>query len=545
MLSRQYQTDLKNGVYKAWDDGHQNVLGVLPTGGGKTWVFSEIIAEHKGQAVAIAHRREIISQMSLSLATHGVRHRVIGPDNVIKMINRLHMTELRKSFYHPSAKVAVASVDTLIARREKLNGWCNQITLVVTDEAHHLLKSNKWGRALTMFPRAKGLGVTATPCRADGKGLGVHADGVFSTMVEGPQMRYLIDNGFLSQYRVFAPLSDIDLSTVNTGANGDYTKPSLKAAVAKSQVVGDVVAHYRRIAPGKLGVTFATDVETAGNIADHFNAAGVPAAVLRAKTPDNERIKIMRDFRNRKLLQLVNVDILSEGVDVPAVEVVSMARPTKSFSLFAQQFGRALRPSPGKEHAIIIDHVGNVIHHGLPDAHRVWALDRRERVSRGTPPAVIPVKACPQCTAVYERIYAECPYCGFKPKPMARSGPDLVDGDLSELSPEVLAAMRGNVVDVGLTPQEYLAQSGAGNLPHVAAMSAAKQFRRKQEAQLDLRGTMALWAGYQRAAGRPDSESYRRFYHAFGTDVLSAQALGRREAVELKQAIDRVITNEY
>ncbi len=542
MSNRQYQTDLKHAVYSSWDSGVKNTLAVLPTGGGKTWVFSEIVAEHAGQAVAIAHRQEIVSQISLSFAKHGIYHRIIGPNNVVKMVSRMQMEELGQSFYHPSAKVAVAGVDTLNARRDKLAPWCKGVTLWVTDEAHHVLRANKWGSASTMFPNAKGLGVTATPRRADGKGLGAHADGVFQEMVEGPGMRDLINRGFLADYRIFAPPSDLDLSTVKIGVNGDYSAPTLKTAVRKSHVVGDVVSHYLKIAPDKLGITFASDVETATNIAAQFNASGVPAAVVHAKTKDSDRVQIMRDFKNRKLLQLVNVDILGEGVDVPAVEVVSMARPTQSFSLYAQQFGRALRPIPGKLYAIIIDHVGNVERHGLPDAHRVWSLDRREKVSRGTPDDVIPVKACPSCTAVYERIYSTCPYCGHKARPAARSGPEFVDGDLNELDPAVLAAMRGDVVDVGMTPPEYLAISGAGRLAHVAAMSAAKRFRQKQAAQSELRGSIALWAGHQRAAGRPDSESYRRFYFGFGVDVLSAQALGARDATELKLRIDRAVT---
>lgn len=540
MKERYYQAELKQDVRAEWAAGARNVLAVLPTGGGKTWTFSEIVKAHIGAACAIAHRQELVSQISLSFAKHKVRHKIIGPDKVVKLVNRLHMEELGQSFYHPSAPVAVAGVDTLIKKKgAAFDHWCKSVGLWVTDEAHHLCVGNKWGKAAAMFPNARGLGVTATPTRTDGKGLGSHADGVFDAMVEGPGMRDLIGQGYLTDYRIFAPPSDLDLSSVKIGSDGDYSKPTLKAAVRKSHVVGDVVKHYLRIAPGKLGITFASDVETATDIAAQFNASGVPAEVVSAKTPDADRVRILRRFKNRELLQLVNVDLFGEGFDLPALEVVSMARPTQSFGLYAQQFGRALRVMAGKEHAIIIDHVGNVVRHGLPDTPRVWTLDRRDRTSRDKPTDVIPVKACPSCTAVYERITQTCPYCGFEAKPTARSGPEFVDGDLCELDPATLAAMRGQAIDLDLTPAQYLANSGAGYLPHVAAMSAAKNHSKKQDAQRLLRESIAWWAGYQQAAGRPDSESYRRFYFKFGIDVLSAQALGRKEAETLTGKINK------
>lgn len=539
---RQYQQDLINNIYGAWNSGAKNVLGVLPTGGGKTWIFSKIIADHNGPAVVIAHRQEIVVQISLSLAKHGVRHKIIAPINVIKLINKLHMEKLGKSFYHPSAPVAVAGVDTLI--RRDLNSWKDTVTLWVQDEAHHVLKENKWGIATTLFPNAKGLGVTATPVRADGKGLGRHVDGVFDIIVEGPGMRELINMDYLSDYRIFAPKNDLDMSGVSIGVNGDYTRPGMVNAVKKSKIIGDVVDHYIKIANGKLGITFAVDVQTATEIAEKFNQAGIPAAIVSAKTPASERISIISKFEKREILQLINVDLFGEGFDLPAVEVVIMARPTESYGLYCQQFGRALRIMLGKLHAIIIDHVGNVIRHGLPDRMRVWSLDRRERRKRDKDDDIIPVKVCPECSSVYERIYRACPYCGFIPLPMARSAPEFVDGDLTELDLETLNRMRGEIVNTEMTPQEYLSASKACHLPHIAAMSAAKQFRLKQEAQVALRESIALWAGYQRSLGRPDYESYRRFYFLFGIDVLSAQALKTKDANELKNNIDKKVNIE-
>ena len=287
----------------------------------------------------------------------------------------------------------------------------------------------------------------------------------------------------------------------------------------------------------RSGITFATDVQTATDIAAQFNAQGVPAAVVSAKTPDAERIAILRRFKRRELLQLVNVDLFGEGFDLPAIEVVSMARPTQSYGLYVQVFGRGLRIMEGKTEAMIIDHVGNVVRHGLPDASRSWSLGRREKRGKSEASDAIPVKACPQCTAVYERIYKECPFCGFAPLPMARSGPEWVDGSLIELDAEALAAMRGGVEQIDKAPDVFRAELVAKHIPVIGQLSLVKKHVEKQEAQKSLREAIAWWAGYQRSLNRSDDESYRRFYFMFGVDVLSCQAYGVKDAKALTEKI--------
>jgi len=538
MQLRPYQTNLRDAIYAEWQTGNRNVLAVAPTGSGKTVLFSHVIRHNAGAVCAIAHRQELVSQISLALARDAVPHRIIGPKNVVKLCINIHLTEVRRSFYDPAAACAVAGVDTLTRRKESLASWAKTVTLWVQDEAHHLVTGNKWDSAVSMFPNARGLGVTATPVRADGKGLGSHTGGVFDAMAAGPDMRGLITGGYLTDYRIFAPPSDLDLSGVKIStATADYSRVGLKSAVRKSCIVGDVVKHYQRITPGRLGVTFATDVETATDIADQFNAAGVPAGMVCAKTPDAERVAILRRFRRRELLQLVNVDIFGEGFDLPAIEVVSMARPTQSYNLYVQQFGRALRPMPGKSHAVIIDHVGNVVRHGLPDSPKEWALERRARKARQDDGG-IPIRACPECTAVYERFHVSCPFCGYKPEPVARSSPEFVDGDLCELDAETLARLRGDVAAVDQDTEAYRSQLIARNVPYVGQLAHVKRHAGRQVAQGVLRSAIAWWAGHQRAAGHPDSESYRRFYHMFGVDVLSAQALNTAAAESLAERIN-------
>lgn len=546
MQLRPYQIQTKESIYASWAAGARNVLATLPTGAGKTVVFSDIIREHTGAVCAIAHRQELVGQISLALARDGVRHRIVGPRSVVKLCVQIHVNEVGRAYYSPDAKVAVAGVDTIIRRKDSLRRWADSVSLWVQDEAHHVLKTNKWGSAAEMFPNARGLGVTATPQRADGAGLGRAHDGLFDDLIIGPSMRELVDLGFLTDYRIFGPPSNLNLEDVKvSGATGDYVRAGLKHAVRRSTIVGDVVEHYKRIAEGKLGVTFATDVETATDIAGQFNANGVPAAVITAKTPDAERIETVRRFARRDLLQLVNVDIFGEGFDLPAIEVVSMARPTQSLNLYIQQFGRGLRPLEGKQKAIIIDHVGNVRRHGLPDVTRRWSLEPRASDRKAAASGAVPVRTCLGCFSVYERIMVACPYCGQKPVPAQRSKPEFVDGDLTELDPEALEAMRAEVERVDMPVEDYRAHLISRFVPRLGQLHHCKRHAARQEAQQQLRAGIAQWAGYLRAAGRTNPEIYRRFYFTFGTDILSAQVLGVTEAAQLTDTINQEIRERH
>ena len=542
MSDRAYQETFKSDVRNAWSSGHRNVCGVMPTGAGKSYTVGEIVKEHGGTTVVIAHRQELVGQLSMSIASNGVQHQIIAPDKVRNFIMGEHLRELKVNMVNPNARVAVVGVDTLIRRTKQYSRLMAETTMWIQDECHHLLKDNKWGKVCAMMPNALGLGVTATPIRADGLGLGRNADGVMDVMVEGPTMRELIDAGFLTDYRIFAPPSDVDYSHVEIGSTGDLKFKQLKSAVKESHLVGDVVEHYKRLAMGKLGITFATDVETATDIATQFNAAGVPAEVISAKTPSKIRAEIIRRFKARDLLQLVNVDLFGEGFDLPAIEVVSMARRTLSYSLFSQQFGRALRPMPGKEWATIIDHAGNVRLHGLPDKERIWSLDSREkRPACKNPDDDIPLRYCIECTQPYERILVACPWCGHFPVPVQRDGPEHVDGDLHELTPDVLAAMRSDVDAANESPTAVANRMRYAGAPEVAWRSAAKRVGERQAVQSAARESIAWFAHIQKTNGRTDRECYRMFYHQFGIDVLSAQALNGPDSLVLANKINDYI----
>lgn len=533
--ARDYQQDLIDRVIAFWAAGGGNCLAVLPTGGGKTFVFAAITAMLNLAVTAIAHRSELVSQMSLAMAREGIRHRVIGPTALQKRCARDHIRVLGVSYVEPNSRVAVAGVDTLL-RMPEADPIFLQTGLWITDEAHHLLVDNKWGKACLRFKNARGMGVTATPVRADGRGLGRHADGLIDEMFVGPTMRDLINRRFLTEYRIFAPPSDLDLSKVPTSASGEFSPIPLATARKASHITGDVVQHYLKIAPGKLGVTFDVDIEAATATAQAFNAAGVPALVVTSESTDDYRTNALERFARQDIKQLVNVDLFGEGFDLPAIEVVSMARPTQSYSLFAQQFGRSLRIMEGKSHAIIIDHVGNTLRHGLPDAPRTWSLDRRERKSKSVLTDVIPTRACPSCTGVYERAYVACPYCSFQPISLDRSAPEQVDGDLWELDEATLRRLRGDVASI-----DGSAYPPRGATPEIVG-AVHKRHAERQQGQHDLRHLMSVYGGWQAHLGRDTREAHRRFYFQFGVDVASAQTLGFREAEQLAERINAVLT---
>lgn len=552
---RPYQTKLGNDVRQAWAQGAQNVVMRLDTGGGKTVILSDILNDDPGAAKAvIAHRQELVGQLSLAIARNGVRHDILAPDDVKRNIARLHMEELGKSYFMPGAPTRVAGVDTLVNRKDSLKAWASGVTRAVVDEGHHVVRDNKWHTAMDLFthPACKGLFPTATPKRADGKGLGRDADGLADAMVQGPPMRWLIDEGFLTDYRMFCVETDMQLLEDDIGASGDWSTAKLRAAARGSHIVGDVVERYLEFAPGLLGVTFCPDIETAGEIQQQYIARGVPAGLLTGKTDGGVRRHTLKRFQRRELLQLVVVDIVSEGFDMPAIEVASLARKTASLATFMQQFGRTLRPMPGKGKARIIDHVGNFLRHGPPDRPRPWTLERTEK--RGGGSNGIPMRVCIPWTSAdgvlnvgcyqpYERTLKACRWCACPaPPPEGRSSPAMVEGDLSELDADTLARLRGAVDLTDMPIEQFREQLAKRFVPQVGQMQQVKIHYARQIAQVDLRNAMDLWAGQRHAAGASDSEIQREFWFTFGIDVMSAMALGPADANALQAKIAREIS---
>lgn len=394
---RPYQQQAVNELRASFRAGNRAPLFQLPTGGGKTFVFSYVAdgATRLGNRVLIlVHRKELLTQASMSLAKIGLRHSLIAQDKHIREAIGLHVDELSAPFVDLAAPVAVASVDTLVRRL----GIVKAPNLIICDEAHHLTKGNKWGKAVAHFPDSRLLGVTATPVRTDGKGLGVAADGYFDDLICGPSMRELIGTGFLLPPTVYAPPSVLDLTGVRT-SGGDWATADLAARVDKPTITGDAVAHYARICPGVPAITFCVSIAHAEHVAAQFRAAGFKFHHIDGSMHDAERRNLIRALARGQIHGLTSCDIISEGTDIPVVGCGILLRPTKSEGLYLQQVGRVLRPSPGQERAFVLDHVGNCLIHGLPDAEREWTLDGRKKKAKGDGKSEQRIAAvqCPKC----------------------------------------------------------------------------------------------------------------------------------------------------
>lgn len=495
------------------------------------------------QAV-IAHRNELVTQMSCHLANRGIYHRIIGSKTTVKQAAAEHRKKFGKSFVHPTANTAVIGVDTLIARYDQYKDWAIQVDRWIIDEAHHVLKDNKWGKAVKMFPNAHGLGVTATPCRADGHGLSRETDGVFDDMVVGPSMRWLIENNFLSDYEVVCPESDMRYEDKKKSKNGDWTNKALKEAASESKIVGDTVQNYIKYAAGRKAIVFATDIETASNMAENFRSYGINAVSLNGKSAPAYRAQSLEQFRTGEIPVLINVDLFDEGFDVPDCEVCIMARPTASLGKYRQMVGRALRYIPNKT-ALTIDQVSNIVRHGLPDKETVWSLGRKEKQSRGVKdPDDIPMTIClnETCVKPYEKFRTCCPYCGTaKPLPEPRNrNVEMVEGDLILLDIEALRKMReATIVEDPASVAERV-KHAAGPIAGQAALN--RQIAKKQEHD-KLIAAIQQWAGIERHRGFSDSEINRKFYLTMGTDVLTVLN-GSRTAKEM-EASRQIIEGWY
>jgi superfamily II DNA or RNA helicase len=408
MNLRDYQQQAISDLRSAMQQGARAPLLCLPTGGGKTVILATIAtqAAARGRHVLIlVHRRELIHQTSSKLAWVGLDHGIIAAG------------------IPPSDHaVQIASVQTLARRLSRLN-W--QPTLIIIDEAHHAT-AGQWARILDHWPDAYRLGVTATPCRLDGCGL----RGTFDTMVLGPSVADLIFTGYLSPARIYAPPVVADLQGIRS-RGGDYANDQAAAAMDRPTVTGDAISHYQRLAAGQQAIAFCCNVNHAVSVCDAFKTAGIGAELLLGNTPDREQV--VADFAAHRIRVLVTVDVVSEGFDVPAASCAILLRPTQSLGLYLQQVGRVLRPAPGKEHAVILDHVGNVTRHGFPDDPRDWSLDDRMRRSKGTPAPS--VRTCPECFAAFKPAPI-CPVCGAGCVPIRSRVVREMAGELRELKRE-------------------------------------------------------------------------------------------------------------
>jgi len=345
-------------------------------------------------------------------------------------------------------------------------------------------------------------------------------------MIEGITAAELIERKFIAPYRIYCPHNTLDLSHVAIGSDGDYQFKALKGALDNAKITGSIIEHYKKIIPGKKALAFTVDVESAEQLANEFNDNGIRALAVSGTTNPSVRADALVQLERGEISVVCNCELFGEGTDLPAIDAVIMARPTKSYGLYYQQVFRPMSRNPDNPDKIayIIDHVGNVYEHGLPDTQRQWSLAARERRS-STKQSMI--RICAECSAAYSRVEHGliCPYCGYIKIPTQRSNIENVDGDLMELSPSTLELMLGKTNIQPRIPY---------NATDIIKNSIRKRHCERMHALEDLKEAIAIWATDKTDIPR----AQREFYLTFGIDVLTAQSLTRRDADALKNRIN-------
>lgn len=395
---------------------HRAVIAQASTGFGKTILAAYMVKEAAGRGRRVlftVHRRDLLHQTAATFDAFNIPYGVIAAG----------ITS------NPTAAVQIASMPTLQGRLE----GAGDFDLVVADEAH--LSAAAGQKRVVLHYKGRGaciVGLTATPGRLSGEGLG----DIYETIVHGPAMEWLIEKGHLSRYRLYAP-SVPDLSNVHSRM-GDYVADELEATMSGKGIVGNAITHYRRLAPDYRALAFCVSRRHSEHVAEQFRAAGIPAVHIDGETPRAERLVAFRALAKGKINVITSVAIFCEGFDLSAqvqadvtIEAVILLRPTMSLNLYLQQVGRALRKKDFP--AVILDHSGNSLRHGLPDTPRTWTLEGLKRKGR-RPDAnaeECPIRQCPACFRVH-RPTPICPECGHVYEIKARM-PDEQDGDLTEV----------------------------------------------------------------------------------------------------------------
>jgi DNA repair protein RadD len=414
---RPYQIDVIAEFRSRVENGCRRIILVAPTGSGKTIIGAEIIREKasaRKPVLVLAHRREIITQTSEKLHNLGIVHGIIQAGFPAR----------------PLEDVQVASIQTLHRRAIRAEMMdLPPADLLVIDEAHHC-PANTYSKIIASYPEAILLGLTATPCRGDGRGLG----GIFETIIECPQVAPLIEQGFLVKTRVYAPVNP-DLTGVRIQA-GDYVETQLADRMDRPKLIGDIVTHWHKFGERRKTVAFTVNVSHSVHLRDEFIKSGVRAEHIDGSTPKPERDASLARLASGEIELVSNCMVLTEGWDMPEVGCVVLARPTKKMGLFRQMIGRVLRPAEAKADAIVLDHSGAVWRHGFVEDPVEWTLDPDRRAESPTHAArgehyASRLLECTQCGAV--RIAGEpCGHCGFLPQRPPRSL-RFEDGELAEV----------------------------------------------------------------------------------------------------------------
>jgi DNA repair protein RadD len=403
---RPYQEQAVSNVIAAIKRGIRRIIIRAGTGAGKTVIASRIIhgSQAKGKRVLfLAHRAELIFQCSQKLHDMDVHHGIIMGQ-------------------HPqsaTAKVHIASVSTLVNRQYP------DPDIIIIDECHHA-RAGSYEKIIARYPKALLIGLTATPARLDGKGLGT----LFDEIVDVSSYTDLIEAGYLVPFRIFEP-TQIDFRGVDTCA-GDFNKKQAHERLAKSKIYGDAIEQWQKLAKDRSTILFASCVADSKRFVDSFRAIGVVADHVDGTTKPEARKKIFDDFRAGRTQVLCNVGVATEGTDLPIASCISLCNPTKSLVLHHQMVGRGLRINPGKLDCIILDHVGNHGRLGWIDDEILWTLDcQKKAVNKTRSEATAPIRTCPKCYYCMRGGANVCERCGHEFKVKSRELKK-VDAELKE-----------------------------------------------------------------------------------------------------------------
>lgn len=405
MILRDYQ----QCIYEQVVSSHTDDLFQLDTGGGKTPIITKLAITKP--TICIAHRNMLIEQISQTLTKNRASHQIISNSLITKrcqLFQRQHDVDYGADIY-------VGTVQSIISRfkREKLNFDRFKIEQIIIDEAHHVAKDNIWAQLRDVFPNARILGATATPCRLDGQGLHKDHDGLFDRLVQANQLtcnatQWLIGNGYLSDYEYWSvPTDGIDFNQLKLSSSSkDYTISSLEQAINRELIAGDVIKQYKRLADNKRNLLYCPSIANAEHIAQVFKSKSYVATYIASSLSLTENMRRIDAFRTGEVKILINVEMVTEGFDLPEIECVQMLRPTASYALYRQMCGRNLRPKPNGQKAIFIDHVGNALKHGLPDDDVEWTL-------YGSPKNKSEKNInCEECGFTHNAYLKICPNCG-------------------------------------------------------------------------------------------------------------------------------------
>jgi superfamily II DNA or RNA helicase len=415
---RNYQVDCIERFEREVSLARRRLLGVAPTGSGKAVIAAEMVrrAVSQGKRVLfMVHRRELVKQSSQKLFDVGLDHGIIASGFQMRL----------------AESVQIGSISTLDARAVRSSSLqLPPADLVIVDEAHHA-PARTWRRLIGAYPEAVVLGLTATPCRGDGRGLG----DIFEAMVECASIPALINDGYLVPTRVYAPTQP-DLADVKV-RRGDYVEAELAERMDRPQLVGDVVTHWHRLGERRRTIVFATSVAHSIHLRDEFGRSGVAAAHVDGTTPVAERDAVLAGLASGAFEVVTNCGVLTEGFDLPDIGVIVLARPTKSLGLYRQMVGRGLRPATGKLACLVMDHAGCTFEHGFIDEPIEWTLEPDKRPLQPAQIARASCRArtlvdCPECSAALWQGQP-CPVCGWRVHRTPRDV-EVIDGELGLLT---------------------------------------------------------------------------------------------------------------